>query len=104
MTGGEPRVLSAGMTGGIACGRTTVGKIFTRFGACVVDMDAVSHTLIAPGGAAVGPVVAAFGTRFQNEAGGVDRKVLGALVFHDAKERARLEAILHPMILAETEK
>ena len=96
------RILSVGLTGGIACGRTTVCSILTRLGACVVDMDAVAHLLVAPGGAAVARVEAAFGAGFLDATGGIDRKALGALVFGDTKSRRRLEGILHPMILAET--
>ena len=97
-------ILSVGMTGGIACGRTTVGSILTRLGACVVDMDTVAHELMAPGGAAVGKVTQVFGTGFVNQHGGIDRKALGVLVFSDKDSRKELEAILHPMILVETEK
>lgn len=97
-------VLSVGMTGGIACGRTTVCSILARLGACVVDMDVVAHGLVAPGGAAVGRVSDAFGARFVGPDGGIDRKALGSLVFADEDSRRRLEAILHPMILEETSK
>ena len=97
-------ILSVGLTGGIACGRTTVCSILTRLGACVVDMDAVAHKLVAPDGAAVAAVAGVFGTRFLDPKGGIDRKALGALVFGDKEARKRLEGILHPMILDETRK
>ena len=101
MTAAEPegRILSAGLTGGIACGRTTVCGMLARRGAFVVDMDVVAHELVAPEGAAVPPVVEAFGPAVLDPLGGVNRKALGARVFSDAAARARLEAILHPMIL-----
>lgn len=94
-----PRVLDVGLTGGIACGRTTVGGIFSRLGALVLDMDKVAHELMAPGGAAVEAVAGAMGREFLDAAGGIDRRALGALVFSDRAARARLESILHPMIL-----
>ncbi len=95
----DARILSVGLTGGIACGRTTVGHVFSRLGACVVDMDAVAHELTGPGGAGVGPVLEVFGEEYRDAKGGVDRGALGALVFGDAKARARLESLLHPLIL-----
>ncbi len=99
-----PGILSVGLTGGIACGRSMVGGIFSRLGACVIDMDHVAHALLAPSGAAVADVIEAFGEPHRDALGGIDRKRLGALVFHDAAARARLEAILHPRILAESER
>ena len=94
-----PGILSVGLTGGIACGRTTVCRMLAGWGAFVVDMDVVAHELTGPGGAAVGAVVAAFGEQTRDASGGVNRRTLGARVFSDAAARARLEAILHPMIL-----
>ena len=102
ITSGGATILSVGLTGGIACGRTTVCSILSRLGACVVDMDAVAHRLMAPDGGAVGKVADAFGRRFLDPTGGIDRKALGALVFGDKDSRKRLEGILHPMILDET--
>ncbi len=93
------RVLDVGLTGGIACGRTTVGGIFSRLGALVLDMDKVAHELMAPGGGAVESVAAAMGKEFLDAHGGIDRRALGARVFADRSARARLESILHPMIL-----
>lgn len=104
MTGGGPGVLSVGLTGGIACGRSTVGGVMRRLGACVVDMDEVAHRLMEPRGAAVPGITAAFGPGVVSEAGGIDRKKLGGIVFRDPAKRSRLEAILHPMILAESDR
>lgn len=104
MSAVPPRILSVGLTGGIACGRTTVGGILARMGACVVDMDQVAHKLLAAGGEAVAPVLTAFGASFRDKDGGVSRRALGSVVFRDAAARSRLEGILHPMILAETER
>jgi dephospho-CoA kinase len=102
--GPSVRIISVGLTGGIACGRTTVCAILARLGACVIDMDDLAHALVAPGGEAVSKVAEAFGDRVSDARGGIDRKVLGAIVFHDPARRAELEAILHPMIRAESEK
>jgi dephospho-CoA kinase len=104
VTAADRRLLTVGLTGGIACGRSTLGRLFARLGACVVDMDHLAHALLAPGGAGVRPVADAFGPAVTGPAGGIDRAALGARVFADAAARARLEAILHPMILAESER
>lgn len=100
----EPRVLSVGLTGGIACGRTTVCTILARRGACIIDMDVLAHKLVAPGGAAVRQVSDLFGARYLEENGGINRRELGALVFQDQDARARLERVLHPLIAAESER
>lgn len=57
---GRP-VLLVGLTGGIATGKSTVSGMLREMGAPVVDADAIVHELMEPGGAAVEPVVAAFG-------------------------------------------
>lgn len=100
----DERVLSVGLTGGIACGRTTICSMLARLGACIVDMDLLAHKLVAPGGAAVDDVAAAFGAGYLDDHGGIRRKALGAMVFQDAAARAQLEKILHPLILRESEK
>src|SRR5262249_32403296 len=76
-------ILSVGLTGGIACGRTTIGATLARLGACVIDMDELAHRLVAPGGAAAPLVASAFGSEYADDRGGIKRKALGALVFHD---------------------
>jgi dephospho-CoA kinase len=101
---GERRLLTVGLTGGIACGRSTLGRLFARLGACVIDMDHLAHALLAPGGTGVEPVAAAFGSGVRAAGGGIDRAALGSLVFADAAARSRLEAILHPMIIEESER
>lgn len=89
-----------GLTGGIACGRTTLSRVFAaRPGWCVLDADQVAHALMAEGGAAVAEIRGAFGEGVSASDGGVDRKALGRLVFSDPAARRRLEGILHPMIL-----
>ncbi|MGH9867388.1 MAG: dephospho-CoA kinase [Candidatus Polarisedimenticolia bacterium] len=95
----DRKLLTAGMTGGIACGRSTLGRLFTRLGAFVIDMDELAHQLMASGGAAVKPVTEALGTAVSHPSGGIDRRALARLVFSDAAARAKLEGILHPMIL-----
>lgn len=87
-----------GLTGGIGSGKTSVSRLFAELGAGVVDTDEISHRLTAADGAAIGLIESAFGTDFIQENGALDRAAMRALVFADGAARARLEAILHPLI------
>jgi dephospho-CoA kinase len=90
-------VIILGLTGSIGMGKSTASKTLRRLGVPLFDADAVVHRLLAPGGAAVGPVEAAFpGVR--DEAGAIDRQRLGRRVFRDPPALRRLEGILHPMV------
>lgn len=91
-------LLTVGLTGGIACGKSTVNAMFENLGAHVIDADRIVHTLLGPGGAGVEAVIGAFGPGVASPGGGVDRAALGAIVFaHDAARR-ELGAIVHPMV------
>jgi dephospho-CoA kinase len=90
--------LRIGLTGGIGSGKSTVAAMLTGHGAVCIDSDAVARELTAAGGAALAPIRAAFGDAFIGADGALDRARMGGLVFADAGERARLEAILHPLI------
>ena len=91
------------VTGGIACGKSTVARMLERHGGEVLDTDDVAHALEAPGGAAVPEIVRTFGSGVMADDGSVDRRRLGALVFGDALALERLNAILHPLIAAEVD-
>jgi dephospho-CoA kinase len=94
--------LVVGLTGGIGSGKSAAADEFARLGAMVVDTDAIAHELTGPGGAAVPEVQRLFGRAFVDASGAMDRKRMRDLVFSDAEEKARLEALLHPMIRAES--
>ena len=86
-----------GLTGSIGMGKSTAAKTLRRLRVPLFDADAVVHRLLAPQGAAVDPVEAAFpGVR--SAAGGIDRPLLGQRVFRDPPALRRLERILHPMV------
>jgi dephospho-CoA kinase len=99
----SPEVLRVGLTGGIATGKSVVAETFREMGAFVLDADALGHDLMEPGTPAHGEIRDAFGDEVLSPGGGVDRKKLGARVFTDPAARRRLNAILHPRILAEME-
>jgi dephospho-CoA kinase len=94
-------VLRVGLTGGIACGKSTVARHFASWGAEVIDADLLARRLVEPGAAGYAPVVRAFGTGILAPDGSIDRAALGRIVFSDPRRRNELEAILHPLISAE---
>jgi len=96
--------LVVGLTGGIGSGKSAAADAFAKLGATVVDTDAIAHELTGPGGAAIADVRRLFGDALIDAAGAMDRKRMRELVFADAGKKQRLEALLHPMIRAESER
>ncbi len=91
-----------GLTGGIGSGKSAAAEEFARLGAAVIDTDAIAHELTRAGGAAIAGLRRALGEEYVDAAGAMDRAKVRALVFADATAKARLEALLHPMIRAES--
>ena len=87
-----------GLTGGIGSGKSTVAQILVACGAYLVDTDAIARTITQPGGLAIAALVAAFGADMLTPEGALDRDRMRALAFGDADSKARLEAVLHPLI------
>lgn len=98
------RRFTVGLTGGIGSGKSTVARAFEAHGIEVIDADALAHGLTAPEGAAIPTIRAAFGAGVIDASGALDRARMRRLAFADASARKRLEAILHPMIRAETDR
>jgi dephospho-CoA kinase len=98
------RRFTVALTGGIGSGKSTVAQAFEMLGVEVVDADALAHRLTAPRGAAIPAIRAEFGAEVIDADGALDRARMRRLAFADAESRKRLEAILHPMIRAETER
>ena len=97
------RLFVVGLTGGIGSGKSTAAERFAAHGAALVDTDAIAHELTASGGAAIAPIRAAFGKEVIAADGQLERDAMRQCVFADAHARARLEAILHPLIHTESE-
>ena len=95
------RPLIVGLTGSIGMGKSTVAAMFEAAGVPVFDADAEVRAMQGPGGALVPAIEAAFPG--STDAGGVSREKLGALVFGNPQELARLEAIVHPAVGAQRE-
>jgi dephospho-CoA kinase len=91
-----------GLTGGIGSGKSTVADLFVQHGALLVDTDAIAHELTAAQGAAMPAIAAAFGESVRGSDGALDRSAMRQRVFSDPAARARLEALLHPLIRAES--
>jgi dephospho-CoA kinase len=91
--------ISIGLTGGIACGKSEVGRIFEREGAQVRDADELAHELIRSGGLLYDNVVERFGAGIVGRDGEIDRQILGRRIFADAADRKALEALIHPEII-----
>ncbi len=93
--------LIVGLTGGIGSGKSAVASAFERLGAPVVDTDAIAHALSAPGAPGQLAVAAAFGADAVASDGSLDREWLRRRAFSEPAFRARLEALLHPLIAEE---
>lgn len=93
-----------GLTGGIGSGKSAAADLFAARGAEVVDTDQIAHRLTAPGGAAMEAIREAFGAGVVAADGALNRPAMRALAFEDPEARKRLEAILHPMIRAESDR
>ena len=92
-----PRII--GLTGNIACGKTTIGKILLELGAeRYIDADALVHHLYESGQPIAVKVAETFGSSILAPDGSVDRKALGAVVFQDSAALKQLERIVHPAV------
>lgn len=96
------RPFVVGLTGGIGSGKSIAAELFRSQGAAIVDTDIIARELTGPGGAAMPAIRAAFGGGVIDAHGALDRSAMRELAFADPAERKRLEAILHPMIRAES--
>lgn len=87
-----------GLTGGIACGKSTVSTMLSALGAPIVDADGIAREVVEPGSPVLHGIVAAFGPEMRLPDGTLDRARLGERVFADAAARERLNALVHPEI------
>ena len=88
-----------GLTGGIASGKSTVGRWLVQQGLPVLDADQFAREALEPGRQATNSVLQRYGSRVQAEATeAIDRAALGRIVFQDAAERKWLEQLIHPLV------
>ena len=93
-----------GLTGGIACGKSTVSKYFAELGAAVVDADAASRIVMMKGHPTHAAVCRLFGEDICHSDGQINRKALGEIVFNNPEKRKALEQLTHPAIRQEVAK
>lgn len=87
-----------GLTGGIACGKTTVAEMFADLGIPVIDADDLAREVVEPGAPGLQLIVDEFGEGVLDPSGRLDRKKVGEMVFGDEEARETLNAIMHPLI------
>ncbi|MBZ0104526.1 MAG: dephospho-CoA kinase [Sulfuricella denitrificans] len=97
-------MLAIGLTGGIGCGKSTVAGLFAEQGVPIVDTDQIAHQLTASGAPALEAICDAFGRECLLPDGALDRIRLRHLIFSSPEAKARLEAILHPLIRGEVRR
>lgn len=95
-------MIVAGLTGGIGTGKSTVAAVFAEAGAVIIDADEIARDVVATGRPAWCRIVAHFGREVLLPDGDIDRKKLGAIIFNDARQKAHLDRIVHPHVIAET--
>jgi dephospho-CoA kinase len=93
-----------GLTGGIGSGKSMVAQMFARLGAVVIDADRLAREVVEPGQPALQEIATTFGPDVLLPDGHLDRPRLAGIIFADAAERAKLDAITHPRIRARLEE
>lgn len=91
-------VLTIGLTGGIASGKSTVAAMFRDLHIPVIDADEIAHRVTSLGGEAYRPIIETFGRDILDSNGAIDRRKLGAIVFYDEQKRKQLNVIVHPLV------
>ena len=91
-----------GLTGGIACGKSTVAGRFRDAGITVIDADQIARQAVAPGTSGLSEIIKHFGKEVLRPDGTLDRAKLAAIVFGNEDKRKTLNRILHPRIAGRT--
>jgi len=92
-------MLRVGLTGGIACGKSTISRMFRDLDIPILDADPLAHELLEPGQPVYDQVLAEFGEAVQAPDKSIDRAKLGPIVFADPEKLKRLNQIIHPHIV-----
>ena len=92
-----------GLTGGIACGKTTIAGLFAEHGVTIIDADQVARDLVEPGQPALAAIAARFGDEMLSH-GRLDRARLRQRIFAHTDDRRWLENLLHPLIYQALER
>ncbi len=92
------RTWRIGLTGGIGSGKSTVAGFFARRNAAIIDADAISRSLTAPGGRAMSAISKTFGQEMLSPDGAMDRQAMRERIFRDSQAKRQLEHIIHPLV------
>jgi dephospho-CoA kinase len=94
-------MLTVGLTGGIASGKSIVARILQSLGCHIIEADLVAHEFLKPSNPVSQKIIAEFGSEILDPTGAIDRARLGELVFGNLEKLARLNALTHPPVLKE---
>ena len=94
-------MLTVGLTGGIASGKSTVARLLQERGCVIIEADSLAHEYLQPENPVSQEVIREFGAGILDPSGKIDRAKLGELVFGNAEKIERLNAIIHPHVLKE---
>lgn len=97
-----PGIKVIGLTGGIASGKSTVSDVLAELGAVIIDADLLSREVTLPGSKGLRRIRQVFGEGILTPDGTLDRHRLGEIIFHDDSARARLNSIIHPLVIERT--
>jgi dephospho-CoA kinase len=92
------RTWRIGLTGGIGSGKSTVAGFLARRGAAIIDADAISRSLTAPGGRAMAAIASTFGESMLGSDGAMNRQAMRERIFRDPQAKRQLEQIIHPLV------
>lgn len=92
-------MLTVGLTGGIACGKSEIAKFLSLKGAKIIDLDQVAREVVEPGTEAWSNIISFFGQDVLSQDGTLDRRKLGRIIFSDAEKRKKLNEITHSTII-----
>jgi len=91
-------MLRIGLTGGLASGKTFVGRALSEMGCFLIEADELGHQVMARGAEAYQPILDEFGADILNQQGEIDRRKLGSIVFETPELLKKLNAIVHPAV------
>jgi len=97
-------MLRVGLTGGIACGKSTVAALMRELGCQLSEADSIAHRLMQPGQPTYDEIVREFGRQILQSGGPIDRAKLAAIVFNEKERLSRLNQIVHPRVMAEQDR
>jgi len=97
-------MISAGLTGGIGSGKSTVAQYFAALGAVTINSDEIGRNMMQPGTVVYDRIVSGFGPEVVDASGKLDRAKLADIVFHDLDKLKHLNAIVHAPVLREIDR